>query len=76
MGRAGPDGHNLVVKTPAGDWQVDGKCVDGIGWERTGRPPKITVKPSFGLGKGQQSKWRYHVVLTDGILVPQGDSEL
>jgi len=64
----GPDGRCIVVRTPGGDWIVDYPCKDGKGWERTGEPPKVTARPSIGIG-GEGGKWKYHGFLTDGYLV-------
>ena len=60
--RKGPDGLCLVVKTPGGDWIIDGPSKNGGGWTRRGTPPKITVDPSILAG------W-YHGWLRDGVLV-------
>ena len=61
----GPDGLCLVVRTPGGDWTIDGPSwhlgVRGPGWTRTGIPPRITVSPSI-LQPG------YHGWLRDGVL--------
>lgn len=54
----GPDGRCLVVRTPGGDWQIDG----GV-WQRTGAAPLLTVTPSYAAGD-------YEAFLTDGHLVP------
>lgn len=62
----GPDGHALQVKTPGGDWDVDGPSVQGGGWTRTGEVPRITVSPSILIGHPP----RYHGWLRDGWLVP------
>jgi hypothetical protein len=64
-GLMGPDGLSLVVKTPEGDWHIDGPSDTGGCWTRTGVPPKITARPSIGIGK----PFRYHAFLTDGVLV-------
>jgi hypothetical protein len=72
MGKAhqGPDGRCLMVKTPGGDWCIDGKSSNGNGWTRTGELPKITVKPSIGIGRNEKGGgWKYHGFLTDGFLV-------
>lgn len=61
----GPDGHCLVVKTPAGDWMIDGPATGGGRWTRTGEPPNVTARPSIGIG----DPMRYHGFLTDGELV-------
>ncbi len=60
----GPDGLCLVVKTPAGDFCIDGLASGGGKWSRTGTPPKITVRPSIGIG----NPLKYHAFLTDGAL--------
>lgn len=63
----GPDGHCLVVKTPGGDWVVDGPAYAngepvGNGWTRTGEVPKVTASPSIHfVGK-------YHGFLRAGFL--------
>ncbi len=64
----GPDGHCLVVKTPGGEWVVDGPAYSngvetGSGWTRTGAVPKITASPSILIQD------RYHGWLRDGCLV-------
>ena len=58
----GPDGRCLVVKTPGGEWTIDGPASNGPGWTRTGAAPRITARPSILAGK-------YHGFLTDGELV-------
>lgn len=63
----GPDGHCLVVRTPVGEWMVDGPANNGPGWSRTGKPPKITARPSIGQ-LGDDKAFRYHGFLTDGVL--------
>ncbi len=68
-GMRGPDGHTLVLKTPAGDWIVDGPSEKGKGWQRTGTPPKVTATPSIGMGKAGGKGWTYHGWLRDGKLV-------
>ncbi len=60
----GPDGLCLVVKTLGGEWVIDGPASGGGNWVRTGAPPKITVRPSIGIG----SPFQYHAFLTDGAL--------
>lgn len=64
-----PDGRVLVVKTPAGDWNVDSKSSNGPGWTRTGTPPKVTATPSIGIGTNPDGSWKYHGWLRDGKLV-------
>lgn len=56
----GPDGRCLVVKTPGGEWVIDGPKP----WMRTGEPPNITVSPSI-LFYGSTP---YHGFLVDGVL--------
>lgn len=62
----GPDGRVITVKTPAGAWIVDGPPIDQPAqqWTRTGKPPKITVRPSIRIG----SPVRYCAFLTNGVL--------
>lgn len=68
----GPDGMSLVVRTPSGDWTIDGPSrtngKDGPGWDRTGTPPNITVRPSIGMGGGDGKALTYHAWLTNGVL--------
>lgn len=64
----GPDGHCLVVKTPAGDWIVDGPSYtdgkeSGPPWSRTGAPPNVTANPSIHF------PGKYHGWLRDGLLI-------
>jgi hypothetical protein len=60
--RNAQDGHTLVVKTPGGDWIVDGTSKNnGPGWTRTGVPPMVTASPSIVCGS-------YHGWLKDGKL--------
>ena len=60
----GSDGKSLVLKTPEGDWWIDGPATNGPGWTRTGVPPRITCTPSIGIGSPQ----RLHGWLRDGVL--------
>jgi hypothetical protein len=62
----GPDGRCLVLKTPAGDWVIDGPASGGGRWERTGVPPLITARPSI-LIPGQYHGWLTAGVLSDDI---------
>ena len=62
MPRKASDGRYLVLKTPGGDWAIDGPSSNGNGWTRTGEPPNITANPSILAGK-------YHGWLRDGRLV-------
>lgn len=64
-----PDGRVLIVKTPAGDWNVDSKANNGPGWTRTGTPPKVTATPSIGMGRRPDGQYAYHGWLRDGTLV-------
>lgn len=63
--KARPDGMILMVRTPGGDWCVDGPSSNGNGWERTGSPigaaPDVDVNPSIIAGK-------YHGFLRHGWL--------
>lgn len=70
----GPDGHTLVVRTPAGDWVVDrGSDTKvgnkGAGWKRTGTAPNITAHPSIGMYGPDGKRWAYHGFLTNGKLI-------
>lgn len=61
------DGITLMVKTPDGEWCVDGPSysggkVNGPGWTRTGTVPKITASPSILMTN-------YHGWLREGFLV-------
>ncbi len=57
-----PDGMCLIVRTPGGDWMIDGPSNNGNGWERTGEVPNITVSPSIDCQK------KYHSYLKNGVL--------
>lgn len=64
----GPDGHCLVVVTPAGPWIVDGPSMNNDGsrgnpWTRTGEVPKVTASPSIHI------PGKYHGWLRDGTLI-------
>lgn len=63
---AKPDGLYLVLRTPAGDWLIDGPSSNGSkqGWQRTGTPPYVTVTPSIGFG----DPMRMHGWLRNGVL--------
>ncbi len=64
---SGPDGHCLVVKTPGGEWVVDGPSSNNQpGWTRTGEPPLVTARPSILF---PSSTPIYHGFLTDGWLI-------
>lgn len=58
-----PDGMVLCVRTPGGDWLIDGPSDTGGSWSRTGEVPNITVTPSI-LQRG-----KYHGELLGGYLV-------
>lgn len=60
----GPDGHCLVVKTPGGEWIVDGPSSGGgTPWTRTGEVPRVTANPSIHF------PGKYHGWLREGVLV-------
>jgi hypothetical protein len=64
----GPDGRCLVVKTPGGDWIVDGPSSNSrTPWTRSGEPPDITVSPSI-LFQGSHGRPDYHGWLRAGWL--------
>ncbi len=77
------DEHNLVVKTPGGDWQIDsqanncGMSDDGRQekhhcWIRHGIPPDVTVDkeggPTCSAGAGSIQYGSYHGFLRNGYL--------
>jgi hypothetical protein len=67
----GPDGRCLVVKTPGGDWIIDGPSRGNDGsqtfpWKRTGEIPRVTVTPSIHI------PGKYHGWLKDGFLESVG----
>lgn len=57
------DGRILMVRTPGGDWCIDGPSNEPSPkrWTREGDPPNITVQGSIRIGD-------YHGVLTSGFL--------
>lgn len=61
-----PDSVCLMLKTPGGDWYVDGRSRQGGFWTRTGdprsNPPTVTATPSILIEP-------YHGWLRDGKLV-------
>lgn len=63
VGWKGPDGRSLVVRTPGGDWAIDGPSNNGNGWTREGEPPFVTARPSILIDG------RYHGFLTNGELI-------
>jgi hypothetical protein len=75
--------HNLVVKTPGGEWTVDGQAnnctmkddmmqVKHHCWIRHGEPPNVTVSkeggPTCGAGAGSIQCNNYHGFLRNGYL--------
>lgn len=69
----GPDGLHLIVKTPGGDWPVDGPSSGGGKWTREGKVPNITAKPSIlfpptTTTDGRVLEKGYHGFLTNGFL--------
>lgn len=62
MHKARGGGPHLILKTPAGDWDIDAPSTNGQGWVRTGTPPLIVVQPSIGIG----DPFRYHGWLGGG----------
>jgi len=67
----GVDGLCLCVRTPGGDWMIDGPSHPRGGgqsqfpaWTRTGVPPNVTVQPSISVGDPES----YHGFLTGGVL--------
>lgn len=64
----GPDGHCYTMCLPGnGEWTIDGPSSNGQGWQRTGEPPNITVRPSI-LSHGSATRKEYHGWVTDGVL--------
>lgn len=59
----GMDGHSLVVRTPAGDWYIDGPSSSGGKWARQGDVPVVTVSPSIVISELRNP---YGVVLMPG----------
>jgi hypothetical protein len=58
-----PDGKCWCVRTPKGDWLIDGpSSTHEQGWTRTGEAPYLTVTPSIITPRG------YHGWLTEGLL--------
>ena len=62
-----PDGVVLCVRTPGGDWVIDGPSftnrVETGSWSRTGTIPNVTATPSIHI------PGKYHGWLRDGYLV-------
>lgn len=62
----GPDGLCLIIKTPGGEWMIDGPASNGPEgkpcWTRSGTPPNLTATPSILCGG-------FHGWLRDGRLV-------
>ena len=63
--KMGPDGHFLVLRTPAGDWHVDGPSSSGGFWQRKGEVPNVTATPSINI----TGATKYHGWLRNGVLV-------
>jgi hypothetical protein len=68
MPGTGPDGKSYCVRTPGGDWHIDGDYRQGK-WSRTGAPPNLTVTPSILIGQKADGGWQYHGWLRDGVLI-------
>lgn len=75
----GPDGMSLVVKTPGGEWMVDGRASNCTKpdddehkcWVRKGVPPNITVSKdgnTCAAGAGSILIHGYHAMLQEGEL--------
>ena len=76
----GPDGHSYIVKTPGGEWCIDGKATncglpeDNVHkcWVRHGEAPDFTVDKNghtCSAGAGSIQIGNYHGFLIDGYLV-------
>lgn len=59
---------HLFVKTPGGEWDVDGPSSNGNGWSWEGDPPNVTARPSIGMSF-EDGRWKYHAYLTAGVLI-------
>lgn len=60
----------LVVRTPGGDWHVDGPSKNGGRWTRSGEPPNVTANPSI-LQQNPSvycGTREYHGFLRNGVL--------
>lgn len=58
----GPDGRALHLVLPDGTtWHIDGPGADKTAWIRTGKAPRLTVRPSIRTEN-------YHGNLIDGVL--------
>lgn len=48
------DGRVLAMRTPGGEWVIDGRANNGpqnaAGWSRTGVPPLVVARPSIQAG--------------------------
>lgn len=75
----GPDGISLMVRTPGGDWCVDGQASNCTRpndtthkcWIREGVPPKVTAGKAGNTceaGAGSIGIGSYHGFLRDGYL--------
>jgi len=65
----GPDGLALCLRTPGGDWLVDGQSSGGGRWSRSGKPPEVTANPSILIGSPGIGSGVYHGWLRAGVLV-------
>ncbi len=67
---SGPDGKSYCVRTPGGDWHIDGVYGTPVAgtWKRTGTAPNLTVTPSIAIGS-KGGTWAYHGWLRAGQLV-------
>lgn len=74
VGWVGPDARCYIVRTPGGDWIIDGLSSNDVpknqggGWIRTGEAPRFTVRPSILIGQKRDGGYEYHAFLTDGRL--------
>jgi hypothetical protein len=74
----GPDGKSYIVRTPGGDWTIDGPSTtgggvrqskeSGGGWTRSGEAPHFTVRPSILIGKQPNGSYTYHGFMNAGFL--------
>lgn len=76
------DGHNLIVKTPGGEWDIDSQSRNCAMpedrrqekhhcWIRIGEPPNVTVGkdgPTCAAGAGSIQCGNYHGFLRNGVL--------
>lgn len=78
----GPNFHNLMVKTPGGEWAIDSQANNCTMkddrkqehhhcWVRTGAPPEVTAGkdgPTCSAGAGSIQCGNYHGFLRNGYL--------